>query len=215
MGIKKYLLIALGVFLAIVVLAVCISARFNFLSIIDEPYAFVEKFFNQWSLALSAAGTVILALSVFSFVYENRRREEREKQQAIQALHDEIHWNLTRIIKLRFELSERLRHLETYEKVPEVLKAPYELINVRVFEDMRIRGQLHWLEEIRMDVIFCYLLIHDYNRDACFKPYHLELLAELYKRYDTVIRGCEAKFKFLPHYIKEKYESKRPSGGRN
>jgi len=50
--------------------------------------------------------------------------------------------------------------------------------------------------------VFCYGLIDMYNRDGCFKPKHLEILTMLYERLDKVIRSLEAKFKFLPRYVK-------------
>lgn len=204
MNIKKYLYMGIGVFLLIVFLTVCITAEFKLSHITSDIYAFIEKFFSQWSLALSAAGTVILALSVFFFIYENRRREEREKEQAIHGLHDEIHWNLTHIIGLRFQISEGLKYIDERRIVP---PAPFEFIETRVFDDMRSRGQLHWLENIRMDIIFCYKLTREYNMDRGYKSYHLEALATLYERLERVIRNLEAKFEFLPHYIKEKRET--------
>jgi hypothetical protein len=139
---------------------------------------------------------------VFSFIYENRRREQREKQQAIHALHDEIHWNLTHIITLRFRISEWLRYTEEHHVVPTETEALFELIDSRVFDDMRSRGQLCWLEDIRMDVISCYKVIRDYNMDRCFKPYHLEMLTKLHEWLDKAIKDLEAKFSFLPHYVK-------------
>jgi len=205
MNIKKYLYIGIGVFLFIVFLAVGITAEFKLSNITGDVYGYIEKFFSQWSLALGAAGTVILALSVFLFIYENRRREEREKEQAIHALHDEIHWNLTHIIALRFKISEMLKYIDERGTVPP--EAPFELIETRVFDDMRSRGQLNWLEDKRMDVIFCYSLISDYNMDRRFMSYHLELLATLNKRLDKAIRDLEAKFKFLPHYVRERSET--------
>lgn len=204
MNIKNYIFIAIGAFVVIVALAIGVSARFNVSNITADPYAFIENFFNQWSLALSGAGTVILALSVFSFIYENRRREQREKEQAIHAIHDEIHWNLTHVITLRFRISERLRYIEEHHVVPTEPEAPFELVDTRVFDDMRSRGQLYWLEDIRMDVISCYKVIRDYNMDRCFKTYHLEMLAKLHEWLDKAIRDLEAKFNFLPHYVKDK-----------
>lgn len=210
-NIKKYLYIGIGVFLFIVFLAAGITAEFKLSNITSDVYGYIEKFFSQWSLALSAAGTVILALSVFLFIYENRRREEREKEQAIHALHDEIHWNLTHIIGLRFQISEWLKYID--ERGTVLPEAPFELIETRVFDDMRSRGQLHWLENIRMDIIFCYQLTKDYNLDRGYKSYHLEVLATLYERLERAIRDLEAKFEFLPHYIKEKRETQETETG--
>jgi len=204
MNIKRVVIIACSVFLVTVALAVCVSARFSLSNITSDPFAFILNFFDQWSLALSAAGTIILAISVFAFIYENRRREEREKQQVIHALHNEIHWNLRPIITLRFNISEWSKRsnsifIETIATEPEGL---YKPIETRVFDDMRSRGQLHWLEELRMDVVFCYSLIDIYNLDKHFKPEHLELLTKLYEHLDKAIRALEAKFKFLPLYMR-------------
>jgi hypothetical protein len=201
MNIKKYLYIGIGVFLVIVFLAAGTTAEFKLSNVTSDVYGYIEKFFSQWSLALGAAGTVILAISVFLFIYENRRREEREKQQAIHALHDEIHWNLRPIITLRFDISEMLRYIEEHHVAPSEL-APFQSLETRVFDEMRSRGQLHLLEDLRMDVVFCYGLIDMYNRDEGFKPKHLDILTTLHERLDKVIRDLEAKYKFLPRYVK-------------
>lgn len=202
MDIKRVAFIVGGVFLAIVALAVCVSARFSLSNITSDPYTFIASFFNQWSLALSAAGTIILAISVFAFLYENRRREEQEKQQAIHALHDEIHWNLRPIITLRFDISDWQKRVKEPTTVSIAKKVLFQPIQTRVFDDMRSRGQLHWLEELRMDVVFCYGLIDSYNLDRQFKSGHLELLTKLHERLDKTIRALEAKFKFLPRYVR-------------
>lgn len=202
MNIKRVVIIACSVFLGIVALAVCISARFSLSNITSDPYAFILHFFDQWSLALSAAGTIILAISVFAFIYENRRREEQEKQRVIHALHNEIHWNLRPIIMLRFDISEWSKRAEESKLLPTQTEGLYRQIETRVFDDMRNRGQLHWLEELRMDVVFCYSLIDSYNLDKHFKPEHFKLLTKLYECLDKVIRALEAKFNFLPLYMR-------------
>lgn len=207
MNIKNVAIIAGSAFVVIVILAIGVSTKFSLSNIVADPYAFIEKFFTQWSLALSAAGTLILALSVFSFIYENRRREEKVKQQAIHALHEEIHWNLRPVITLRFDISERIRHMEEHSTIPAGSKAPYQTLETRVFDDMRSHGQLHWLEELRMDIIFCYSLIDIYNREKGFKPKHLKLLTTLHERLMKVIKSLEAKFKFLPRYIRYEEET--------
>ena len=214
MNIKRVAFIAGGAFLAIIALAVCVSARFSLSNITSDPCTFILNFFDQWSLALSAAGTIILAMSVFAFIYENRRREEREKQQVIHALHNEIHWNLRPVITLRFNISEWSKRsngifAETIGTEPEGL---YRQLETRVFDDMRSRGQLHWLEELRMDVVSCYSLIDIYNQDRHFKSGHLELLADLYGRLDKAIRALEANFKFLPQYVR--YEDAQGATGK-
>lgn len=203
MNIKKVVWVAVVTFIIVVAFTIAFSARFNLSSITNEPYSFFEKFFNQWSPALGAAGTLILAISVFSFIYENRHREEREDRKAIHALHDEIFWNLNNIITLRFQISEWFKYVEEHNVIP-YAPTPFELLETRVFDDMRSQGQLHLLENIRMEVVPCYKLIRDYNLDREFKPNHVELLKTLYEWLEKGIKDLEAKFKFLPHYIKEK-----------
>jgi len=201
MNIKKILYIGACIFLLIVLGAIYVTMQLNPSLITSNPYQFIERFFSQWSLALSAAGTIILALSLFFNIYENRRREELQNRQAIHALHNEIHWNLRPIITLRFDISEMLRYVDEHHVMPSE-PAPFQLLETRVFDEMRSKGQLHLLESLRMDVVFCYGLIDMYNRDGCFKPKHLEILTMLYERLDKVIRSLEAKFKFLPRYVK-------------
>lgn len=214
MNVRRLLWVALGFFLAIVLVAIGISARFTLSNITANPCGFIEDFFSQWSPALAAAGTFILAISIFSFVYENRRREEREQKQAIHSLHDEILWNLNNIIFLRFQISERLKHIREIKVLPSN-PMPFELLETRVFDDLRSRGQLHLLEEIRMEIIPCYKLIRDYNLDKFFKPNHPELLGTLHEWLEKRIKDLEAKFKFLPRYIKVKGEVSEDSDSKS
>ena len=65
MNIKKYVFIATGTFVATVIVAVGITARFNLSNIIAAPYQFIEDFFINWSPALSAFGTIIVAILAF------------------------------------------------------------------------------------------------------------------------------------------------------
>lgn len=75
MNIKKYLYIGIGIFIVIVLLAVGITSEFKPSNITGNFYAFVEKFFSQWSPALAAAGTLIVAVVAFMTIYENRRSQ--------------------------------------------------------------------------------------------------------------------------------------------
>lgn len=208
MNIKKYLSIAIGAFLVIVILTIGISAKFSLLNITANPYQFIEDFFNQWSPALGAASTVILAVLVLWTMYDNRRSQEREKERAIHALHDEIHSNLIDIIRLRFRISEKVKQ-ETDTGLIFTQDQPFQVIDTAVFDSMKNGGQLHWLRDIRMHVIFCYKLIKQYNQDAAFKPYHLELLATAYEGLGKATRDLEKNFNFLPHYLKETGETQQ------
>ncbi len=76
MNVNKHILIGVGIFLLLVFLALGISTRFEFSTIVDEPndpYQFIEDFFDQWSPALSAAGAVIVAVIALVAIYEGRR----------------------------------------------------------------------------------------------------------------------------------------------
>jgi len=212
MNIKKYVFVAIGMFVTVVIVAIGISARFSLSNITADPYAFIENFFNQWSPALGAASTIILVLTIFWNIHDSRCREERGKQQVVHALHDEIRSNMNDIARLRFQISERVRKDDDIMvRLDEVL--PFQPIDTAVFDSMKNGGQLHWLEDMRMHVIFCYKLTKQYNQDATFKPYHLELLANIYEGLDKAIRDLEAKFRFLPHYLKEESESQEAETG--
>lgn len=210
---KKVIYINASAFFLLVLAAVYITDKLNPSFITTAPYQFIEKFFSQWSLALSAAGTIILALMLFFNIYENRRREELQNRQAIYALHDEIHWNMRPIITIRFDISERLSYINEHHVKPSE-PAPFQLLETRVFDELRNQGQLHLLESLRMDAVFCYGIIDTYNRDGRFKPNHLEILTTLHERLDKLIRNLEANFKFLPKYVrydnKEDKENKLP-----
>lgn len=73
MNIKKYLFIAIGVFLIVVIVMVGISTRFNLSNVTADPYAFIEDFFTRWSPALSAVGTLIVAILALLAISEGRR----------------------------------------------------------------------------------------------------------------------------------------------
>lgn len=200
---KKYLLVATSVFIAIVVLAIGFNTEFNLSNITSDPYGFIEGFFNQWSPALSAAGAFIAAVLAVWAILDSRRVRERDREQVIHALHDEIHSNLTDIIRLRFQVSEKVRKAEK-SGVIDTGDVPFQIIDTAVFDSMKNNGQLHLLENIRMSVITYYKLVKLYNNDGGFQPHHLELLLNMHEGFDRVIRDLEAKFTFLPHYVKER-----------
>lgn len=202
MNIKKYIFIAIGVFVAIVVLAIGISARFSLSNITADPYAFIENFFSQWSPALAAASTIIVAVMVFWTIYNSRRGQEKEKQRVIHALHDELSSNMSDIIVLRFRISEKFRKIEE-SHIIDTKDAPFQPIDTTVFDTMKNAGQLQWLQDRHLHIIFCYKLIKRYNIDGCFRPSHLDLLEQVSERLINLIRDLEANFKFLPQYAKD------------
>ena len=198
---KKYVSVAIGVFFLIVFLAVAVSARFSLSNIMANPYQFIEDFFEQWSPALSAAGTIIVAALAFLSLYENRRSQERERESAIHALHDEIRSNLTDISRLSSQISDRISEVEKLplEALPSDLDydMPFHPIDTAVFDNMKNAGQLHWLQNIRMEIVTCYKAIQTYNRDAGFKPHHPDLLTGLDETLKEALSDLETNFKFL------------------
>ena len=159
MNVRRLLWVALGFFLAIVLVAIGISARFTLSNITANPYGFIEDFFSQWSPALSAAGAIIVAIMALWAIYESRRAQEREKEQALCALHDEIYSNSRVVAATVFGISVE----EALAKEGGTKKAdmdmPYQLIETSAFDAMKNAGQLNWLVDTRENIVDFYSLI--------------------------------------------------------
>lgn len=199
---KKSLYVGAGVFLAIVVGAIYVTDRLNPSLITSNPYGFIEKLLSQWSLSLGAAGSFIAAMLALYAILQNRAIQEEDRRQVIHALHDEIHSNLVDIISLRYQVSEKLQR-ETDSHIVNTEYKPFQHIDTDVFDAMKNGGQLHRLGNIRMDIVSCYKLVKTYNNCGGYQPYHLELLAHIYEGLTKAMQAIEAKFEFLPHYLKE------------
>ena len=79
---KKYIWVPIILFLIIVFLAVGVSTEFKFE--IKKPYEFIRDFFDRWSSALTAAGTMILAVGVYITWYKNsNEKRENVRQQRL------------------------------------------------------------------------------------------------------------------------------------
>jgi len=152
-----------------------------------------------WHVIFAALG---IGATLLGVLIQSKMQTKRERERAIHALHDEIHSNLTDILGLRFQISQKLKQ-ESDIGLISTQDQPFQLIDTAVFDSMKNGGQLHWLRDIRMHVIFCYKLIKQYNQDAAFKPYQLELLTTAYEGLKKAIRDLEKNFNFLPHYLKE------------
>jgi hypothetical protein len=123
MNVKKYLYISIGVFLLIVFLAAGITAEFRLSNITSDVYDYIEKFFSQWSLALSAAGTIILAISVFFYIYENRRSQKlalfearSSKLEEWASYNSDLIYQLTKEFIRSEESSTAIKQLESEKK---------------------------------------------------------------------------------------------------
>ena len=210
MSIKKYFFTIVTMLLFIFALSVLISTKFNISNIIVDPYDFINSYLRLWTPALSAAGTLFIAVLAIIILYQIRRSQEREKEYAIRALHDEISINLSNIFPLRF----RIEHsLEGYsDPVDEKLsieerKALFEHIDSEVFENIKNSGQLYLISDMRMEIISCYKFIREYNRDQYFKLNHSKLLVKIQKQLESALRNLEDNYTYLPPH--KKRESKK------
>jgi len=78
MSIKKYFYTIVTVLLFLFILSVLISAEFNISNIIVNPYDFVNGYLRLWTPALSAAGTLFIAILAIIILYQVRRSQERK-----------------------------------------------------------------------------------------------------------------------------------------
>jgi hypothetical protein len=207
MNVKKYLYIAVGVLLILLILAVALSADFSFTNITSDPYGFIVKFFELWAPAVGAVGTLIVAVVIILVLNYIRRSQEREKEQSIYALHDEIDINLSVILPLRHRIDKTLEPYGTEIRLG--LSAQdrdllFEDIDTTVFDNMKNAGYLRWLDSIRMEVVSCYNLIKRYNRDQSFQESHPALLSKIQTQLQRAQRDLEDTFSFLPHYTRDK-----------
>lgn len=90
---RKHWKLTLGVILLVICLTLWITATSDhWLS------KFILKYFNSWSIALSAAATIILAVAAFESIMENRRiRAEERKRESELRLFDENRRSLEEI----------------------------------------------------------------------------------------------------------------------
>ncbi len=116
-------------------------------------------------------------------------------------MHDEISINLSNIYPLRFRIDQSLKDLD--DPVDDRLlmderNALFEYIDTEVFENLKTSGQLHLIGDLRMEIISCYKLIREYNRDQYFKSNHPKLLAKIQKQLENILKNLEVNYSFLP-----------------
>ncbi len=210
MNVKKYLYIAIIVLLLLFLLAIALSAEFSFAKITSDPYGFIVNFLELWAPAVGAIGTVIVAIVIILVLNYIRRSQEREKEQSVYALHDEIDINLSVIVPLRHRIENTIEPYGTEIRLglsTQDRQLLFEDIDTTVFDSMKNAGNLRWLDSIRMEVISCYTLIKRYNRDQCFQESHTALLSKIHTQLQYAQRNLEDTFNFLPHYTRDKKNS--------
>jgi hypothetical protein len=207
MNVKKYFYIVIVVLVLLLSLAVALSANFSLAKITSDPYGFIMKFMELWAPAVGAIGTVIVAIVIIFVLNYIRQSQEREKEQSIHALHDEININLSIIMPLRHRIEETLEPYSTEIRLgltAQDRRLLFENIDTTVFDNMKNAGNLRWLDSMRQEIISCYTLIKRYNYDQSFQESHPLLLSEINSQLQQAQRNLEEAFHFLPHYTRNK-----------
>jgi hypothetical protein len=210
-NIKKYFYIVIIIFVLLLALAIAVSAEFNLTNITSDAYEFIIKFLELWAPAVGAIGTVIVAIVIIFVLNYIRQSQEREKEQAIQALHDEVNINMSIIKPLLHRIEKTLEPYSTEARLgllAQDRQSLFENIDTTVFDNIKNGGNLRWLNSTRHDVISCYTLIKRYNRDQSFQESHPNLLGKIHKQLQHVQRTLEETFGFLPKYAKERSGSR-------
>jgi hypothetical protein len=207
MDVKRYFYFIIAAIMVLLLLAIALSAEFSFSNITADPWGFFMRFMEIWAPAAGAIGTVIVALVILLVLSYIRRSQEREKEQSIYALHDEIDINLSIIKPLRHRIDNTLEPYSTEIKLglsAQDRQLLFEHIDTTVFDNMKNAGNLRWLDSTRKDIISCYTLIRRYNSDQSFQESHPPLLGKLATQLQQVQRNLEKSFDFLPRYTREK-----------
>ncbi len=207
MKVQKYFYIIIIVLILLLSLAIALSAEFSLTKITADPYGFIVQFLELWAPAVGAIGTVFIAIVIILVLNYIRRSQEREKEQSIYALHDEIDINLSIIMPLRHRIEETLEPYSTEIRLGLSEQDRYllfEKMDTTVFDNMKNAGNLRWLDSMRMEIISCYTLIKRYNSAQSFQESHPQLLGQIHKKLQYTQRSLEKTFHFLPRYRRDK-----------
>jgi hypothetical protein len=212
MNVKKYIYFIIIVFVLLLLLAIALSSEFSFTKITSDPYGFFIIFLEIWAPAAGAIGTVIVAIVILFLLNYIRHSQEREKEQSIYALHDEIDINLSIIKPLRHRIENTLEPYSTEVRLGLSVQDRhllFENFDTTVFDNMKNVGNLRWLDSTRMDIISCYTLIKRYNSDQSFQESHPPLLSKISTNLQHAQKKLEKTFIFLPHYSREKKDREK------
>ena len=207
MNVKKYLYIIIAVIVLLLVLAIALCAEFSMTNITSDPYGFIVRFLELWAPAAGAIGTIIVAIVIILVLNYIRRSQERDKEQSIFALHDEIDINLSIVMPLRHRIEKTLEPYSTEIRLglsAQDRQLLFENIDTTVFDNMKNAGNLRWLDSMRIEIISCYTLIKRYNGNQSFQEGHPLLLSKIQTQLQRAQRNLEEAFEFLPHYTREK-----------
>jgi uncharacterized membrane protein len=207
MNVKRSFYIIIAALAALFLLAIALSAKFSLTSITADPYGFMTKFLEIWAPAAGAIGTIIVAIVIIFLLSYIRQTQEKDREQSIHALHDEIDINLSVIKTLRHRIENTLEPYDMEFRLGLTAQDRhllFENIDTIVFDNMKNAGNLRWLNTARKDVISCYTLIKHYNSDQSFQESHPQLLSKIITQLQRAQRKIEDTFEFLPVYTREK-----------
>lgn len=207
MNVKKYFYIIIAVLVLLLLLAIALSAEFSLTKITSDPYGFFIRFMEIWAPAAGAIGTIIIAIVIIFVLSYIRQNQEKEKEQSIYALHDEIDINFSIVKPLRHRIENTLEPYSTEFSLGLTAQDRhllFENIDTTVFDNMKNVGNLRWLDTARKDIIACYTLIKRYNSDQSFQESHPQLLSKILTQLQHAQRKLEDTFEFLPLYTREK-----------
>jgi hypothetical protein len=207
MNVKRSFYIIIAVLVVLFLLAIALSAEFSLANITADPYGFITKFLEIWAPAAGAIGTIIVAIVIIFLLSYIRQSQEKDKEQSVHALHDEIDINLSVIRTLRHRIENTLEPYSTEFRLGLTAQDRhllFENIDTIVFDNMKNAGNLRWLSIARKDVISCYTLIKHYNSDQSFQESHPQLLSKIITQLQRAQRKLEDTFEFLPVYAREK-----------
>jgi hypothetical protein len=197
----------MGALVVLFLLAIALSAKFSLTNITADPYGFITKFLEIWAPAAGAIGTIIVAIVIIFLLSYIRQTQEKEREQSINALHDEIDINLSMIKTLRHRIENTLEPYSTEFNLgltAQDRNLLFENIDTTVFDNMKNAGNLRWLNMARRDVISCYTLIKHYNSAQRYQESHPQLLSKIITQLQRAQKKLEDTFEFLPFYTREK-----------
>jgi hypothetical protein len=204
MNVKKYFYFIVAALALLLLLAVALSAEFSLARITADPYGFFIRFMEIWAPAAGSVGTIIIAIVIVFVLSYIHQSQEKDKEQSIHALHDEIDINLSVIKPLRHRIDSTLEPYSTEFRLgltAEDRHLLFENIDTTVFDNMKNAGNLRWLDTARKDVISCYTLIKRYNSAQSFQESHPSLLSKIIIKLQNAQKKLEDTFEFLPVYM--------------
>jgi hypothetical protein len=117
---KKYIYIAIGVFVVLIIVAGFVTAKLNPSLLTTNFYEFIDKYFVQWSPALGATGTVFATIIAVTAIFESRRNQKLQMYDyyfsKIETWASESHEALNRILNMLKSVPMNMRSNKNLER---------------------------------------------------------------------------------------------------